>query len=119
MTIRSYMNRRKRLLVAVFSAGFAIFVLGAIVLGKVNQLGAGFEIAGAVGFGCAFLAVAYGLTFGFLCPNCRARWRHIAMSYGLFSIDRSIKYCPYCGVAVDIDLPADRPTNSIPEEPRA
>ena len=78
----------------IIYSGCAIFLIG-IVLGIRSNT---FPIIGMVGFGVAFVTLAYAF-FGIPCPKCKGQWGYIAMySRTPFAISKKIKFCPYCGV---------------------
>ncbi len=108
MTIRSAINRKKRWIATAACTGLVLFVGGTAVTPQLLPQTSQWLIGvGLAGFALGFLAMVYGSTFAFRCPKCRAWWSYIAMSHGMFSLDRRIKYCPYCGFDVDLELPAD------------
>ena len=100
MTIRALLNKKKRMISIITYSGLAIFLIG-IVFGIQSNI---FPIIGMVGFGLAFIALGYGF-FGIRCPKCKGQWEYIAMGSGNpFAISKKIKFCPYCGVNLDLEI---------------
>lgn len=81
-------------------SGFAILLIG-IVFGIQSNT---FPIIAMVGFGVAFVTIVYAF-FGMRCPKCKGQWGYIAMYSGNpFAISKKIKFCPYCGVNLDLEM---------------
>ena len=100
MTIRALINEKKRMISIITYSGFAIFFIG-IVFGIQSNT---FPIIAMVGFGVAFVTLAYAF-FGIRCPKCKGQWGYIAMYAGNpFAISKKIKFCPYCGVNLDLEM---------------
>ena len=102
MTIRERLNQKKRRLVCAFFASIGTFAAGSLLLPARTLLGR-FGIALVVpGFALGCLTIVYAF-FSFRCPLCEGPWYGLAMNTGpsLFSIDRRIRYCPFCGADID------------------
>jgi len=104
MTIRTILNKKKRRVAAVAYFGMAVLALG-LFLGGLHP--AFFAVA-ILGYATSFLTIFYAFTVGFPCPKCGVPWASVAMNAmnvgNLFSIDRRIKFCPFCGSDVDQDI---------------
>ena len=100
MTVREVIARRKRTASIVAYSGFALFVLGML-------LGAGgppWVVVAIPGFAIFFGGTLY-LLFFLRCPVCRGAIGY-TVSYlsSPFSISRRIRFCPFCGIALDSQL---------------
>lgn len=100
MTLREHLSRRKRRVNFVFFLGFAVFGLS-LVVGHGPVL----TIAVAlVGFAISMGAVLFML-FGVRCPKCQEPIGYqVSYPGGPFSVSHRIKFCAYCGVALDSDV---------------
>lgn len=100
------MARRKRKASIVAYLGLALGALGLI-------LGAGgppWLFVVIPGFAVFAAGTLYPLLF-LRCPSCREAIGYtVSYSSGPFSISRKIRFCPFCGIALDSELePTDRP----------
>jgi hypothetical protein len=103
MTIRDYIKRRVRW-------GFGIAIaswLFVVVTGNVGLWG---SRSGYVPFIGAFGFMGAILSFMFIrCPKCRTRiGQTIAMPATFRLFGPQVKYCPYCAVSLDEQMPAVR-----------
>jgi hypothetical protein len=102
MTIRDLLNRRKRKAIIIAYSGFVLFVLG-LSLGAV---GPPWLFVAVPGFVVFFVATLYSL-FLIRCPSCREAIGYtVSYPSGAFSISRKIRFCPFCGIALDSELEA-------------
>lgn len=100
MTIRTIINKKKRMISIITYTGFAFFAIGIFVSERSDYL----PLIPLIGFAVAFLSILYAF-FGIRCPRCNGQFGYIAMYLGTpFSISKKIKYCPFCGVDIDTEL---------------
>jgi hypothetical protein len=100
MTVREALAKRKRKVSAVAYSGFTLFVLGMVLGGG----GPPWLIVAIPGF-VVFLAGIVYLQFFLRCPACRAALGYTVIYSGSpFSISRKIRFCPFCGIALDSEL---------------
>jgi hypothetical protein len=85
--------------------GFFTAAIG-VILAQNNLLNVAPYHAALPGGIMFVLAVLYANLFAFHCPDCSGQWGALAMqiSRGFFSVDSRIRYCPFCGCAIDRDL---------------
>jgi hypothetical protein len=108
MTIRDYLRRRKRISFAVLHLGVFIFFGGAI---------AGFS--GSKMFGLAILGfVVAGVGTVYLarvrCPQCKERIGTLLGPVGgHYSIPPKFRFCPFCGVELDTQIPNGQPSSAV------
>jgi hypothetical protein len=100
MTIRSQISRKKRRALTSGYSGMALFFLGIILLHE-----SGWPlILMVIGFGVAAVSLLYAF-WRIRCPNCKGNIGFVAMYYGTpFSLSKRIKFCPFCGIDIDIEL---------------
>jgi hypothetical protein len=96
------MAHKKRRGIIVAGVGGLLFALGGFMGGLLPGL-MPLWLA-APGFVVFVLAMLY-VQLLLRCPSCGARWKHLALQGGIFSIDGRIVFCPYCGRDIDEDLP--------------
>lgn len=106
MTIRDYLQNRRRKASMVGFGFWIAAVVSMILLGGSSLSGAFFAIA-FVGF---FITVII-LLFGMRCPNCKNNLGYVlSWPPSLFGVSDKIKLCPFCGIGFDTklaDLPKD------------
>lgn len=100
MTIREHMNRKKRRFNNLTLAGFAIFLISLLLSTLFGGEVACVVLFVFIGF---LLLVFYSHELAFECPRCQGPWHILTSQTSVFpfSIDRRIRYCPFC--AADID----------------
>ncbi len=103
MTIRAYLDHRVRRTRVVVYAGIALFVAGALLGGPLGQPVA--MVATLPALAVIFAASMYTHIAGFRCMRCIGNLAPLAMSRGGLSLDPRVRYCPYCGVGLDEELP--------------
>ena len=103
MSIRDAIVRQQRRGMLISLAGFALIVLG-IVWGGGQHPWLTLVIPGFV----AFAAGAVHQLFLIRCPSCRGALG-FAMSHpsSPFSVSPKIRFCPFCGVSLDTELPPE------------
>jgi hypothetical protein len=99
MTVREIITRRKRKASIVMYSGCALLVLGVILGGG----GRPWRIVSVPGLVVAFAAALYSLFF-LRCPACAERIGYIVSLTRPFSISPKIRFCPFCGIALDSEL---------------
>jgi hypothetical protein len=102
VTTRALFDRRKRRIMTVAFAGFALFAGGVFLM----PLGPVWIVPNLLGFAVAFGAMFYGWLFAFRCPQCGGQWAPLAMQGGRspFRIDPKVHYCPYCAYEIDTEV---------------
>ena len=103
MKIRSYIQRRLILFVALLVIGGAIFQVQVFGLeNKDSPLGTALEVVS----GILVLIGAVGYFVLIKCPRCRNRFGNILAYMSIFSTEskRGINHCPFCGVNFDDEL---------------
>jgi hypothetical protein len=100
MTLREAIVRRKRVAAIVTYAALGWFVAAmALSGGEPPWLFVAFP-----GF-AVFLAGTFYLFFFLRCPRCRGAIGYtVSHLSGPFSVSRRIRFCPFCGVALDSEL---------------
>src|SRR6266849_7058553 len=102
MTVREFIARRKRKASLVTYSGFALLALG-MLLGP-GTGGPPWLIIAIPGFVVFFAGTLY-LVFFIRCPACRGAIGYtVSYASSPFSISRKIRFCPFCGIAVDSKL---------------
>jgi hypothetical protein len=100
MTLRESIARSKRNGVIVTYLGLAWFLVWMALSGAQPP----WAFVAFPGF-TAFLAGTWYLLFFLRCPRCRGRIGHtVSYMSGPFSVSRKIRFCPFCGVALDSEL---------------
>jgi len=100
MTARELIVRRKRKASIVTYSGLALFALG-MLSGTGGQM---LFIVAIPGFVVFFAGTLY-LLFFLRCPVCgEAIGYMLSYSSRPFSIPRKIRFCPFCGIALDSEL---------------
>lgn len=104
MTLRESIVRRKRMGAIVTHLGLAWFLAWmALSHAQPPWLFVAFP-----GF-AVFLAGTWYLVFFLRCPRCRGRIGYtVSYMSSPFSVSRKIRFCPFCGVALDSELEVDR-----------
>ncbi|WP_435015915.1 hypothetical protein TA3x_003472 [Tundrisphaera sp. TA3] len=99
MTIREFMNRKKKRVALIALACSGCFAISALLTTKLGVLA---PIVILPILGGVFVCLIYAQHFAFRCPNCQGPWDAFIWKTGfLIAIDRRLRYCPYC--ATDID----------------
>jgi len=100
MSIRSELSRKKRNVLVISYAGFAIIVVGMIFSDKSGNL----PLFPFVGFAVFIASILYAF-WGIRCPCCSGNFGYVAMYFSSpFAISKKIKYCPFCGVDIDNEV---------------
>lgn len=110
MTGRELLSRRKRWLSAALLGAAALLVLGLVLLQGVGEDVALFVVIAAFGALLALALVGQGLAFR--CPWCRANLGTLVMHRGFLRVDPKVRFCPFCGAALDGDVTADAPADA-------
>ena len=98
MTIRTYLNTRKRRVVVVL-LGCAVVAVASAFLSVQHEI---LFLLTLVCVVAALVVMYLAVILGFRCPVCRGQWGYLAMYSGrLFSIRKDLRYCPYCGAEID------------------
>ncbi len=108
ITIRDYLRRQKRRSFAVLHLGVLIFIGGAIASASGSKMFV-FAIFGFVvaGLGMVYLARVR-------CPNCKERIGPILRPLsGQYSIPRNFRFCPFCGVELDTQVPDEQASPAV------
>lgn len=92
MTIRTVLNRQIRRWMIVYSVAGGTFLLSLPLL----TLWPPAQVIGIVGLGIAGIVLFYAWFWQVLCPSCSARLFPIAFQGGRFSLDKRLRFCPYC-----------------------
>ena len=104
VTLRELLVRSKRKAALVTYVGFAWFVTW-MALGGAQPPWLFIALPGLA----AFLAGTWYLVFFLSCPRCRGRIGYtVSYMSNPFSISRKIRFCPFCGVALDSEIEARR-----------
>jgi len=100
LKIRELINDQKRKAVITAASGMSLFAASLLF----SRYYKGFFSMAAIGFVIAAAAILF-LQFGLSCPRCRGRIGNVINhSLGPFTVSPKIRYCPFCGVALDSDL---------------
>jgi hypothetical protein len=99
MTIRERLHRRKRSIWIVVLLGATVAWVGFAFAKKGPMIGA----LALLSFFASFIALGYGQYFAFRCPDCGGGLGHIVMDSSLVPINSRIRFCPYCGLDLDVE----------------
>jgi hypothetical protein len=100
MKIREMINTQKRKAVIAASSGMALFAVSFLT----STVYKGMLPVALIGFAITMGGIMF-LQFGLSCPRCQGRIGYAANYPGEpFSISSKIRFCPFCGVALDSDL---------------
>ena len=99
ITVREFVAKRKRRAGIVAYAGLAMLMIGVL-------LGEGHPWLAIIIPGFAvFLGANVYLLFFLRCPRCGGNIGYpVSGISGPFSVSRKVRFCPFCGVALDADL---------------
>ena len=100
MTIRTFLNRRVWRVKAAYTAAFALCFLGVLVAWVWPPA----VFAVMLGFVAAVGVMVHAYFWGVLCPRCRGNLFMVTGQGGGWSVDRRVRFCPYCGVEFDSEL---------------
>src|SRR5262245_6109755 len=104
MTLRELIVRRKRTGAIVTYLGFGWF-LAWMALTRAEPPWLFVAFRGLV----VFFAGTWYLVFLLRCPSCRGRIGYtVSYMSSPFSVSRKIRFCPFCGVALDSQLEVHR-----------
>src|SRR5262245_43504282 len=104
MTLRQAISRQQHI-GATLTYGGVAWVTVVLGLSNADPPWAFLAIPGIV----AFIAGTLYQLFFVRCPRCRGRLGQIiGPSAGLFSISSKVRFCPLCGVALDMEVAAHR-----------
>src|SRR5262249_21738349 len=90
----------KRQIVMAFYSGM-LLCYTAMALGKVFPVLWWLLL---IGFPIAFVALLCGMTFYIRCPRCGVPWGQFAFQAGVFGIGRHIRFYPFCGRDIDVEI---------------
>jgi hypothetical protein len=102
MTARDWLNRRQRRLSYVIIYGIVFWAVGTpigVLLERVSIVA-----VAQSGFAVAFVTIFVQL-FWLRCPFCGYSIGYVLNQRGDFRIDPRVRFCPYCGGALDDELP--------------
>ena len=106
MTIRAFINKKLRKIVAVMLIGFTLYML-LLIYNIFTHTQAPPNIY-LIAFVLVFIPWIY--TFSIRCPNCNNSIGLVVMNKGkfipdtIFSMSKNIKYCPFCGINMDSEI---------------
>jgi hypothetical protein len=102
MTVRDWLSKRKRISTIVGVVGWGS-LMASVALTRTVPPPWYLIVPGMV----AFFAAASYLVFFLRCPRCRGPIGN-AINYpgGFLSVSPRIRFCPFCGVALDSELEA-------------
>jgi|SRR5882724_2246107 len=104
MTLRESIARQKRIGAIVTYVAFAVCVV-AMVLSVAKRPGL---FVAVLGFSVSAAGLFY-LRFFVRCPRCRGEIGYVVSTLSSpFSISRRIRFCPFCGVALDSEVETRR-----------
>ena len=104
MTLRESIVRRKRKGAIVTYLGLAWFLAWMALSGAEPP----WLFVAFPGIAVFFAGTCY-LVFFLRCPNCRGRIGYtVSYMSSPFSVSRKIRFCPFCGVALDSELEVHR-----------
>jgi hypothetical protein len=100
MTLRDYITRRARLVMATGIGSWLLFAIGlALSNGQLS-------IVAIIGF-AGFFGAIIGMLFFVKCPRCKFNLAQLAphiASGRFFFAKRQVNFCPCCGVSLDEQL---------------
>ena len=105
MTARAQLDHRMRRLGRVMYVGVGLFLLGILIgvfFGQARAL-----VISLPGFAFAFVASMMAYYGGIRCPRCQGNLGPSAIQEGWLRVSRRICFCPFCGVALDEELPTE------------
>jgi hypothetical protein len=102
MTVREYVKRRTRLILAIGFGGWLLLPLSAIFSQGHDPPVPVFLVGGLV-----FGAAIFTMFFLNRCPKCRTPLGQIAGEIAFhWGTRRRVNFCPYCGVSMDAQYEA-------------
>ena len=104
MTIRQKLDASLRRMVTAMYSGFALFAAG----GLLSSLQPCLVAVALVGFALFGSSIAY-VNYGLRCPRCGNPIGCLPYlpKGGYYRFAEALKFCPFCGVNFDSELPAD------------
>jgi hypothetical protein len=100
LKIREMINNQKQKAVITAASGMGLFAASMLI----STVYKGMFSMAWIGFVIAIGGILF-LQFGLSCPKCRGRIGDIVnSSIGPFKLSPKIRFCPFCGVALDSDL---------------
>jgi hypothetical protein len=100
LKIREMINNQKRKAVITAASGMGLFSASLLI----STFHKGMFSIAAIGFIIAIGGILF-LQFGLSCPRCRGRIGDVVNnSLGPFTLSPKIRFCPFCGVALDSDI---------------
>jgi ammonia channel protein AmtB len=100
MTIRDEMRRKKRRLLIITWSGIALFILGILLSEKLGST----PLIPFVGFAVFCVSITLYGYWAMRCPHCKGNLGHFLYYGPPFSVSNKVKYCPFCGVDIDMEL---------------
>jgi hypothetical protein len=105
MTTRARLNRRMRWIGGTIYAGFGLSLAGFLI--GIVQGGQPVAAIALPGFVVAFVVMVIAHFGALACPRCRGNLAVLVMQRGGLRVDPRVCFCPYCGVGLDAELPAE------------
>ena len=102
-TLREAMYARSRVPRLIWPIGLVVLLLSLGWMALTHSTNT-LALAVALGAAAASIAAHYVAIFALRCPRCRTRWLKCGFLAGPFDPRRCIKFCPFCGVALDDPL---------------
>ncbi len=104
MKIRSEINSKKRFAIMITYFGFAFFLFVSILSMRYGKsMSSLLGLISLVGLAIGIFGLFYSV-YAIKCPKCKQRWGYMALYGGLFSIPKSVKFCPFCGHDIDAEF---------------
>jgi hypothetical protein len=100
MTIRTQMRKKKLQLLILTWAGIALFILGMILSEKSERI----ALLSFIGFAVFFVLISLYGYWAMRCPRCKGNLGHFLYYGPPFSVSKKVRFCPFCGVDIDIEL---------------
>ena len=109
MTIRDKLTRARRKAGIAAIIGWFVCLIGMVLTVFRGQLFLLVFIPGAIVFAAGVLYALLGMR----CPQCGGRlgWAIAYPTRSFFKMPDTIKFCPFCGVELDSELPPEQGTS--------
>jgi hypothetical protein len=101
LTIRKLFERRKRWITAVI-IGCILMALGGALLASLLKIS---PVYSFIPFFAVFvITIIFAQSSAFHCPLCDKNLNQLVMQGNFMGIDQNIRYCPFCGVGLDVEI---------------
>lgn len=101
LTIRTLFERRKRWITAA-SLGCMLMAMGGSLLASFLNISPAYAFFPLLAV--FLITLMFAQSFAFHCPLCDKNLGQFAMQSNFSGTHQSIRYCPFCGVSLDVEI---------------